>query len=512
MADKAPRDRIYQDIKKAPDNVMSYRCRTDYFFFLQELWHEISTEKPVWNWHIEYICNELQAVAERVIRREDNPFEVITNVPPGSTKSITCTIAFPAWCWIAQVEHNGKILYGRDLQFITASYSGDLSLEHSSISRDLIKSDTYKHYFPEMSVRADADAKGRFKNEYGGVRHTTSVGGTVTGMHGHILIIDDPIDPEGAKSEAERKTALYWMSQTLPTRKVDKAVTSTFLIQQRLHLEDPTGKWLSTKGKRVHHICLPGEDSYEIKPESARKFYKDGLLDPKRLSRSILESLRIDLGAYGYAGQIGQNPVPDEGLFFPKDWFIDAGNHLALMNEHRIVQIYAAMDFALGEKKENDSNSIKVAAILPDQRYLLIDSYNFKGDADSFKVSQVIIDVHKQWHPLLWGFEEGKERKGIWAYLMSQIKKERLGDFNYELLVPIQDKRARARTLQGQMRQGLWLFPMQAPWMKDVQDQMVGFGVHPHDDEVDSMAWLARLIEESGALTDNEDVEACLMG
>ena len=106
-----------------------------------------------------------------------------------------------------EIDPNVKTISGKDLHFITSSYSSDLSLEHSTMSRDIIKSDKYKFYFPEMDIRRDADAKGRFKNQYGGVRHTTSVGGTITGMHGHFLIVDDPLDPEGARSDAERDTA-----------------------------------------------------------------------------------------------------------------------------------------------------------------------------------------------------------------------------------------------------------------------------------------------------------------
>ena len=127
-------------------------------------------------------------------------------------------------------------------------------------------------------------------------------------------------------------------------------------------------------------------------------------------------------------------------------------------------------------------------------------------------IAERIIDMHKQWRPLMWGFEEGTEWRGIKAYLMSLVKKERLGDFNHVMLKPIQDKRSRARTLQGQMRQGLWFFPTQAPWWAVVESQLIGFGVHKHDDEVDSLAWLARLIENEDIMgASSEEVAACLV-
>ena len=67
-------------------------------------------------------------------------------------------------------------------------------------------------------------------------------------------------------------------------------------------------------------ICLP-ELSKDVKPVELRERYVDGLLDPVRLTRRDLDNLRLDLGSYGYAGQIMQSPSPDDGGIWQK-WFI----------------------------------------------------------------------------------------------------------------------------------------------------------------------------------------------
>jgi len=136
--------------------------------------------------------------------------------------------------------------------------------------------------------------------------------------------MDDPLDPNRAVSETELKTANRWMDQTLSTRKVDKANTPTILIMQRLHQNDPTGHVLGKTQKSIFHICLPGEISQygeKVNPPDLAEHYKNNLLDPKRMGQQVLKEMEADLGQYGYAGQIGQDPVPPGGGLFRVDNF-----------------------------------------------------------------------------------------------------------------------------------------------------------------------------------------------
>jgi phage terminase large subunit-like protein len=89
---------------------------------------------------------------------------------------------------------------------------------------------------------------------------------------------------------------------------------------QRLSDKDPTANWLSKKDKKIIHYCLPGELSENVKPKELKDKYVNGLLDPIRLSHSALNTLKIDLGSYGYAGQIMQTPAPESGGIWAK-WF-----------------------------------------------------------------------------------------------------------------------------------------------------------------------------------------------
>jgi hypothetical protein len=302
------------DIKKLPKLhlVKAELCKRSFYYFVQEFWEVIIPEAAVWNWHIEFICDEIQLMGERVRNRLPKEYDLIINVPPGSSKSSIVTQLYPAWLWTIDPT----------IRTLTGSYSASLSTDHALKSRDIIKSDKYKLYFPDIQIKGDQDNKTYYKNIRNGDRYATSVGGTVTGFHAHMIIIDDPLNPKQAASETETQTANQWMDVTLSTRKVDKAVTPTILVMQRLSENDCTGNWLSKKSKAIRHICLPGELSDNVSPAEVRERYIDGLLDPVRLNKSVLDEMAVTLGSYGYAGQIQQRPAPENGAIWQKQWFV----------------------------------------------------------------------------------------------------------------------------------------------------------------------------------------------
>lgn len=137
---------------------------------------------------------------------------------------------------------------------------------------------------------------------------------------------DDPIDPKRAVSEAELKTAADFVTNILPSRKVDKAVAVTTLIMQRLNFEDPTGVLLA-KAKliegvgRIRHVCLPARLADNVQPVELREKYVDGLMDPVRLPEIVLREQEMLLGAYAFAGQYAQNPLPLSGGMFQITYF-----------------------------------------------------------------------------------------------------------------------------------------------------------------------------------------------
>lgn len=338
------------------------------FEFLVWAWPEISGHPFVSNWHLPYLCKELEEIAIKVGNREKKVNDLLINIPPGSTKTILCSIIFPVWCWTKW----------HWMRFITASYSIQLALESAEYSRDLIKSARFKSVYPELAVKADKDSKSNYKivkkvesnfskshtrEILGGNRYTTSVGGTLTGFHGDILIWDDALNPQQALSDKETESANKWIDETLPTRKTNKDCSATIGIMQRLHQNDPSGHLLEKKKKKLKHICLPGEIRHfadKVRPQELCANYVDDLFDVNRMSWDVLNELETDLGQYGYAGQIGQNPAPPGGGMFKVEHFQMTSEQLS---KNDIIQTVRYWDKAGSAGKGAYTTGVKISKL-----------------------------------------------------------------------------------------------------------------------------------------------------
>ena len=294
------------------DKSLGSLCKKKFYRFVQEFWDVIIPEEPVWNWHIEYLCSELQELVMRVIRREAKLEDVIINIPPGTSKTTIVTVMLPAWAWAVDPT----------LRILSTSYSDEVAMVSAVKSRNVILSDKYRRLYPQVEIKKDQNSKSNYETTKNGQRYATGVRGSITSMHFHLILNDDPINPKEAASEVECAGTNAVIDSTLATRKVDKKVTLTILIMQRLSENDPTGHLLSKMGKKVRHICLPAELRDGVKPRSLEQYYVDGLLDPIRLDRQVLDDALADLGAANFAGQFGQRPAPAGGLIW-KRWFME---------------------------------------------------------------------------------------------------------------------------------------------------------------------------------------------
>ena len=333
-------------------------CRRSFYQFFIHFWEFYNKEALVDNWHIKFCCDEAQEVMERIFKREPAKYDLIINIPPGSSKSSIFSQALNAWAWTRD----------QSIQILSGSHTGPLSLRDAVKSRDIIRSDEYKRLFPEVVLRKDTDAKSWFANTGGGVRMTCSVDSSPTGRHAHVIIIDDPINPVKALSELERDAVNDWFDSTLSTRKVDKKVAALILVMQRLNENDPPAHLLKKQGNRVRHICLPAELADNVEPKECLDNYKNGLLDPVRLDRAILDKLLIDLGQYSYAGQMQQSPVAQSGNLFKTECFKTVK---ALPS--RIVRIVRSWDKAGTEDGGCRTAGVKLAE-LADKSFIFLDS------------------------------------------------------------------------------------------------------------------------------------------
>jgi hypothetical protein len=180
--------------------------RSDLGFFAQRCFSELNPQAPFApNWHLEIIAAKLTEVRQGKIRR------LIINVAPRNLKSLLASIAFPAWC------------LGLDptAQILCVSYAQDLADKLARDCRGIMMSPWYRQIF-RTRLAPHRQAVQEFITTRQGYRLATSTGGVLTGRGADIILIDDPLKPEEALSEAQRQAANEWYDHTLYSRQNDK--------------------------------------------------------------------------------------------------------------------------------------------------------------------------------------------------------------------------------------------------------------------------------------------------
>jgi phage terminase large subunit-like protein len=289
--------------------------------FIKQAWHVIEGDKEfIDGWHIQAICEHLEAVANRQIKN------LIINLPPRCMKSTIGSICFPAWLW-ARIPGE---------QFLYASYALSLSLRDSVKCRRLILSPWYQERWGDRyQLVGDQNTKGRFDNTQKGYRIASSAGSSVTGEGGSILFCDDISNALDGESEVQRENKIDWWNQVWSTRLNDKKNDCRVVIQQRIHERDITGYILSHDDlNEWTKLILPMEFEEKRKsrtvvlPTTEGQIWEDPrvkegqLLWPERIDEEGLKSLKQALGSsYAIAGQLQQRPSPEAGGIIKKDWF-----------------------------------------------------------------------------------------------------------------------------------------------------------------------------------------------
>ncbi len=222
--------------------------------FIKIAWPHVEPAKFVDNWHIGAIAEHLQACAENQIDR------LIINVPPGSSKSLSAAVLFPAWVWTTKAVEE-RHTAGPATKFHYLSYSDQLSKRDARKALDLVQGDWFQsRWGGSDGVRIVKDPVAYYINNRGGSRLTVSLRGGSTGQHAHVQVVDDPVKPLDTQGGSDTtRTVLkrvedLW-SGTLATRSCDANYFVRIIVQQRLHDADLCGVELANGG--YTHLMLP---------------------------------------------------------------------------------------------------------------------------------------------------------------------------------------------------------------------------------------------------------------
>ncbi len=287
--------------------LLQLRARHDLVTFIHRTFQTVVPGQPyLHNWPIEAIAWHLQLCLARKIRR------LIITMPPRSLKSICASVALPAFA----LGHDPT------QRIVGVSYAHDLMLKHARDCRTVIESPWYRKLFPGTRLDPRKNTEAEFETTARGYRLGTSVGGTLTGRGGNLIIIDDPMKPMEAMSATRRAAVNEWYDGTLISRLDDKASDVIILVMQRLHVDDLVGHVLEKEAWT--HLNLPALAEHAhpvaIGPGEVHHRAIGDLLHPEREPLVELERLKAAMGSQGFAAQYQQAPVPAQGNLIRREW------------------------------------------------------------------------------------------------------------------------------------------------------------------------------------------------
>ncbi|EKS31802.1 phage terminase large subunit [Afipia clevelandensis] len=413
------------------------------------------------NWHIKAISHQLQRIQSGEINR------LIINMPPRYLKSLTVSVILPAFL----LGHNPR------MKIFGVSYSNDLSAKHAADFRAIVTSDWYQKTFPGMRLARIVDSD-VFTTKRG-FRRSTSVSATLTGLGGDMIILDDPQKPVDAQSDVLRNSLNQWFTNTLLSRLDDKAAGVIILVMQRVHLHDLTG-FLVENSPDWKVLSLPAIAETDEKIEIGDREYHmrpaGEALHPRYETISTLEKLRTQMGSAIFSAQYQQSPVPDGGAMIHREWI---RYYDQLPEQTYRTKVIQSWDTAAKVGSQNDW-SVCTTWLLVDKHFYLIDVT--RGRYEYPQLRAMAITLAQKFNPLKILVEDAST--GI--ALGQELKQS--GIFTVKPVPIERDKVGRLFVHQAKFEGGLVLFPRKAPFLAELEAELLTFPQGKHDDQVDSLS------------------------
>uniref|UniRef100_A0A6H1ZNA3 Putative terminase n=1 Tax=viral metagenome TaxID=1070528 RepID=A0A6H1ZNA3_9ZZZZ len=455
--------------------------RRDFAEFIKRFWGQVEQSMPlVWTWHFQVLADHFQAITDGKIAR------IVVNIPPGHGKSIISAVLWPAWEWLTRPG----------LRSLFGSYAYGLAERDSIRCRELIRSEEYRRLIPRKGSKPSwalkplPDRLDEFHNTAGGFRQVYSSGGKATGLRGHKVVMDDPINVADANSTGALREAIRIWDQSLSSRFVDPRAVQRVLIMQRLNVGDLAGHCLNVGG--YDHLSLPSEARPLHKcccPEGTACSQRGGtsigfvdprdpgqLLNPVVSTADVIAQARRDLGSFGYAGQHDQMPTPLEGGLVRRENF---GTYAQLPGTHG--------DWA--QSWDLKGSASKLAGTSYCCGWVL---FRPRGSANVY-----VVDRFRDRVGIVGAIGGIRRFSTLYPTATIRVENKALGPAAIEMLHdeipgvvaddPDGSKVQRFVACQPMIEAGNVLVPEMAPWLDEFMDEITAFPNGLNDDQVDAL-------------------------
>ena len=449
-AEQAP---IWEEVRNLASAETREQGTTDFMKFVTTMWPGFIHGR-----HHELMARKFEEIADGKIKR------LIINMPPRHTKSEFASFMLPAW-FLGRFP--GK-------KIIQCSNTAELAVGFGRKVRNLVDSEVYSEIFPNVALRSDSKAAGRWSTNANGEYFAIGVGGTVTGKGADLLIIDDPHSEQEAALAAGDPTVydkvFEWYTSG-PRQRLQPGGTIV-VVMTRWAKRDLTGKILQGMVDR-------DGDEWEI-IELPAILPSEKPLWPEFWSYDELSKLREELPLSKWQAQYQQDPTSEEGALIKREWW------QVWEKEHppQCQFIIQSWDTAFTKSERADYSACTTWGVFykdeneNDPHIILLDALKERMEFPELK--QRALEYYQDWQPDAFIVEA----KASGAPLIFELR--RMG-------IPVQeftptrgnDKISRVNSVSDLFASGKVWAPRKR-WAEEVIEELAAFPNSDHDDLVDS--------------------------
>ena len=407
---------------------------------------------------------------------------IIINMPPRHTKSEFASYLLPAW------------LIGKkpDLKIIQTTHTAELAVRFGRKVRNLMELEVYRDVFPDVELRSDSKAAGRWETGEGGEYYAAGVGGAITGRGADLLIIDDPHSEQDALSETALESAYEWYTSG-PRQRLQPG-GSIVIVMTRWSLKDLTGKLIKAQA------ADPLSDKWDI-IEFPAILPSDNVLWPQFWKKDELLKVKASLSLSKWNAQWQQNPVASEGAIIKKEWW----NVWEKEDIPMLSYIMQSYDTAFSKKETADYSAITTWGVFrpnegQDEHLILLDAQRGRWDFPELKAKAK--EEYKYWDPDMILIEA----KASGTPLTDELRNMGIPVVNY---TPSKgrDKHTRMHMVAPLFEAGKVWAPMKS-FAEEVVEEVAAFPNGDYDDYVDSMTMALIRYRKGGFIRlDNDEEE-----
>lgn len=452
--------------------------------FIHQAWHILEPATPLlWNYHLDFICDDLEVASDAIDPTQPPPVEPIRdvyNLPPRYMKSSVISVFWPVWEWGPRGLPFSRWLFG--------SFNAGLATFHSVCRRTVIESAWYQQRWGHVfTLSSDQNVKTEFANDKRGMMLATGLHGSRLGRGGLRVVIDDAHDPENVLSDDVREGDIRRLKQGFTTRLDNKRRGALINVQQRLHEADASAHFLAI-GYRHTRFENPCDETRVMTSRKGHVYQRTegALLWPEREDATAVAEARRTLGPFGFAGQYGQAPAPIGGVIFQREWW-QFYRELPAIRDGKA----ASLDCAFKGTDDSDFVGSAVGLFAGALTYIL----EIDKERLTYPGTKALVRTIRGRHPD--ASHIYVEDKANGPAVIDDMRDEIAGLVAVE---PQGGKIARAHAASGDVEAGNVLLPVYLDdqgvvipgreWVPEFIDRMSKFPKIAHDDDVDAFTQL----------------------